>query len=91
MSLDDSMRRIANQAFFDKLYVQDDNRIEGRPGEPFDMLMDPDIQKLARRHKAESETGNQTQFVASLNNEQLVPPLGFEPRTHDLKGRCSNH
>ncbi|KFI81943.1 DNA invertase Pin-like site-specific DNA recombinase [Bifidobacterium psychraerophilum DSM 22366] len=91
MSLDDSMRRIANQAFFGKLCVQEHNRIEGRPGEPFDILMDPDIQKLALRYKSENETGNQTQFVASLNNEQLVPPLGFEPRTHDLKGRCSNH
>ena len=91
LSLDDSLRRIANQAFFDKLYVQEDNIIEGQLGDPFNILTDPDIQRLALRYKSERESGNQTRFVASLNNEQKVPPLGFEPRTHDLKGRCSNH
>lgn len=91
MSLDNSLRRIANQAFFDKLYVQEDNHIEGRLGEPFNILTDPDIQRLALRYKSENKSGNQTQFVASLNNEQRVPPVGLEPTTHDLKGRCSNH
>lgn len=91
MSLDNSLRRIANQAFFDKLYVQEDNHIEGRLGEPFNILTDPEIQRLALRYKSENKSGNQTQFVASLNNEQRVPPVGLEPTTHDLKGRCSNH
>lgn len=91
ISLDDPLRRIANQAFFEKLYVQEDNIIECQPGEPFNALMDPEIQQLALRYKSENKSGNQTQFVTSLNNEQKVPPLGFEPRTHDLKGRCSNH
>ena len=89
MSLDDSLRRIANQAFFDRLYVQEDNRIEGQLGDPFNILTDPDIQRLALRYKTENKSGNQTQFVASLNNEQRVPPVGLEPTTHDLKGRCS--
>ena len=45
-SVDDSLRRTANQAFFEKLYAQDDNRIEGQIGEPFNIFFDPDIQKL---------------------------------------------
>jgi len=45
-SVDDSLRRTANQAFFEKLYAQDDNRIEGQIGEPFNIFFDPEIQKL---------------------------------------------
>lgn len=47
MSLDDSLRRIVNQAFFDKLYVQEDDHIEGQLGDPFNILTDPEIQQLA--------------------------------------------
>ena len=45
--------------------------------------LDSEIQKLALRHKAESESGNQTSFVASLNNEHLVEMRGIEPRSDD--------
>lgn len=72
MSLDDSLRRTANQAFFDRLYVQDDNWIEGQVGEPFNIVFDPEIQKLALRREAEGESGTQTSSVARLNNGHLV-------------------
>ncbi|MCH4160019.1 MAG: hypothetical protein LKF41_03170 [Bifidobacterium sp.] len=57
MSLDDSMRRIANQTLFAKLCAQDDNHVEGRNGEPFDMLTDPDMQNSlsATRRRARQE------------------------------------
>ncbi len=77
--IDDSLRRTANQAFFERLYIYDDDHVHGQPGQPFTLFFDPEIQKLALRHKAESESGNQTTSVARLNNEQLVPPTGFEP------------
>ncbi len=80
-SLDDSLRRTANQAFFDKLYVQDDNRVEGQIGEPFTIFFDPEIQKLALRRKVEGESGTQTSTVARLNNNHLVGLTGFEPAT----------
>lgn len=82
MSIDDSLRRIANQAFFDKLYVQDDNHIDGQPGEPFNILFDPDVQQLAIKRQRAVETGTQTDFVGGLNNEHLVDPTGLEPMTH---------
>ena len=80
-SLDDSLRRTANQAFFDKLYVQDDNRVEGQIGEPFTIFFDPEIQKLALRRKVEGESGTQTSTVARLNNDHLFGLTGFEPAT----------
>lgn len=35
MSIDDSLRRIANQAFFDKLYPSVEGTVIGEPGELF--------------------------------------------------------
>ena len=72
MSIDDSLRRIANQAFFDKLYVQPDDQIDGHPGEPFNIFFDPDVQQLATTRQRAVETGTQTDFVGGLNIEHLV-------------------
>ena len=79
MSLDDSLRRTANQAFFDKLYVTTDDQIDGQPGEPFNVFFNPDVQRLALHLLAEDESGTQTSFVVGLNNEHLVEVAGIEP------------
>ena len=47
MSIDDSLRRIANQAFFERLTVTDDDAIDAEPGVPFDTLFNPEIQATA--------------------------------------------
>ena len=80
LSLDDSLRRTANQAFFDKLYVTTEDQIDGQPGEPFNVFFNPDVQRLALRPEAEDESGTQTSFVVGLNNEHLV----------DAMERCGN-
>ncbi len=77
MSIDDSLRRIAIQAFFDKLYVQDDNHINGQPCEPFNILFDPDVQQLAIKRQRAVKTGTQTDFVDGLNIDHLVGPKGL--------------
>ncbi|QIR69948.1 hypothetical protein [Kocuria sp. KD4] len=45
MSIDDSLRRICNQAFFDRInvYELDDGGdvVDADPGEPFNTLLDP--------------------------------------------------
>ncbi len=51
MSIDDSLRRIANQAFFDKLIVLPEDGIIGEPGEPFDALFNPEVQTSAIHYK----------------------------------------
>ena len=85
MSIDDPLRRIANQAFFDKLYVQTDDQINGQPGEPFNIFFDPDVQQLATTRQRAVETGTQTGQVVGLNNDQLVELGGFEPPTFSLR------
>jgi len=73
MSIDDSLRRIANQAFFDKLYLSEEGTIIGEPGEPFNAFFDPGVQTTAARHKGRAaESRSQTGNVAGLNNNLLV-------------------
>lgn len=51
MSIDDSLRRIANQAFFDKLFVTGDDTIHGEPGVPFNVFLNGKVQTLAARQQ----------------------------------------
>jgi len=89
-SIDDSLRRIANQAFFDKLIVLDDDTIDGEPGVPFNVFFNPDVQHLAVRQQGRTtESGTQTGDVVGLNNDLLVGPVGLEPTTYGLKVRSS--
>ena len=82
MSIDDSLRRITNQAFFDKLIVTDDDTIDGEPGVPFNVFLDPDVQTLALRHQGlKAKSGTQTGDVVGLNYDLLVGPAGIEPTT----------
>ncbi len=81
MSIDDPLRRITNQAFFNKLHVMSDDHIDARPGEPFNILFDPGVQQLATTRQRAVETGNQTGNVAGLNNDHLVGDEGLEPPT----------
>ena len=90
MSIDDSLRRIANQAFFDKLYLSEEGTVIGEPGEPFNAFFDPGVQTIAARHEGRAtESRSQTGNVAGLNNDLLVGPVGIEPTTNGLKVRCS--
>ncbi len=92
MSIDDSLRRIANQAFFDKLTVTDDDAIHGEPGVPFHVFLDRDVQTPAVRHQGRTaESGTQTGDVVGLNNDLLVEPRGLEPLTPCLQSRCATN
>lgn len=78
LSLDDSLRRTANRAFFEKLWVQPDaDTIDGDPGQPFTVLFNRDIHALART-RPEGERRTRTGNVAGLNNELPVGPVGIE-------------
>ena len=81
MSIDDSLRRLANQAFFDKLIVTSEDTIDGDPGEPFNVLFSPDVQRIAVERHQQTESGRQTGNVVGLNNDALVGPAGIEPTT----------
>src|SRR5690606_17293588 len=86
MSIDDSLRRIANHAFFDKLYLSEEGTVIGEPGEPFDAFFDLGVQTAAARHEGRAaESRSQTGNVAGLNNDLLVGRVGLEPTTRGLK------
>ncbi|MGO2863298.1 MAG: recombinase family protein [Brevibacterium sp.] len=81
MSVDDSLRRIANQAFFERMFVTDDG-IDGEPGEPFNYLFDPAVQSLAASRTGDTAVqAGKTGKVAGLNDDLLVGPAGIEPTT----------
>ena len=82
MSIDDSLRRIATQAFFDRLIVLPEDGVIGEPGEPFNALFDAEVQTRAVHYKERTaESGPQTADVGGLNNDLLVGPAGLEPTT----------
>ena len=86
MSIDDSLRRIANQALFDKLIVTPDEASR-RARRRFNIFFDLAVQQLAvRRQGQNAESGPQTAYVGGLNNDLLVEPRGIEPRSEPCKG-----
>ncbi|RGE17956.1 hypothetical protein D1J51_15210 [Leucobacter sp. wl10] len=75
-SLDDSLRRIANQASFERLTITDVGGIDAEPGEPFDFLFNPAVHATALAMQgAGGIQAGQTGNVASLNNELLVEAM----------------
>ncbi len=91
ISIDDSLRRLANQAFFDKLIVTGEDTIDGQPGEPFNILFDPGVQRIALDRQRQAESGRQPGNVVGLNNDDLVEPRGLEPLTPCLQSRCATN
>ncbi|CCH78448.1 conserved hypothetical protein [Nostocoides japonicum T1-X7] len=86
MSLDDSLRRICNQAFFDRINiyeVEDTDIVDAQHGEPFDALFDPALQAEALAYDQRLQAGldAQTGHVAGLSIQHWVGPAGLEPTT----------
>jgi hypothetical protein len=77
MSIDDSLRRVANQAFFERIHIYEiaprTDEASAEHGEPFDILFNPDVQTEALRRQACIANGQSpdTQGVNGLNN--VVP------------------
>lgn len=86
MSIDDSLRRICNQAFFERIQVyevENVDTVKGEPGEPFDSLLDPNLHAAALTYEARLRAGEDIKppDVASLNIQYWVGPAGLEPTT----------
>lgn len=82
MSLDDSLRRICNQAFFERIKsyeVDGADTVEAEPGEPFDA----ELHAEALAYDAALQAGSDAQpaHVAGLNIQHWVGPTGIEPMT----------
>ena len=89
MSLDDSLRRIANQAFFERIDVYEEDStdmVQAVHGEPFDILFDSALHADALTyagHLSTNADGNAVD-VAGLNIQHWVGDTGLEPMTSSV-------
>src|SRR5690606_31747709 len=87
---DDANRRLCNQAFFTRIYLEDDDEEQLRVehARPFDMLLDPGVQADAAAWSGsgtltahEAQTSPNVGSGESLNLVRRVELRGFEPLT----------
>jgi hypothetical protein len=66
--------------------VEDINIVEAKPGEPFDVLFDPELHAEALAYDAALQAGSDAQpaHVAGLNIQHWVGAEGIEPPTSSL-------
>lgn len=91
---DDANRRLCNQAFFTKVYVEEGDELRVENARPFEMLLDPPVNADALTWAAEADKARTPAIDLSGQSSSLVrwvPPAGFEPATDGLEGRCSIH
>jgi site-specific DNA recombinase len=54
---DDANRRLCNQAFFTKVYIEEDDELRVENNRPFEMLLDPEVNANALTWAAERRQG----------------------------------
>ncbi len=91
---DDTNRRLCNQAFFTKVYIDEDNELRVEHNRPFEMLLDPQVNAnaltwAADAHKARTSTNVSVGKGSSL--VRGVEPRGLEPLTPCLQSRCATN
>ncbi|MCH6471233.1 recombinase family protein [Sinomonas terrae] len=79
---DDTNRRLCNQAFFTKIYLEEDDKLRVDSAGPFEMLLDPVINADAviwaeNAHRARTSTIDSSGQGSSL--VRWVPQQGLEP------------
>ena len=89
---DDVNRRLCNQAFFTKVYIEEDGNLRVENNRPFEMLLDPEVNANAlnwaqNADKARTQPNDSSAKGASL--VRGVGPVGLEPTTYGLKVRSS--
>ena len=91
---DDTNRRLCNQAFFTKVYIDEDNELRVEYNRPFEMLLDPQVNANAldwvqdsdkARTRANDSIGKGSSLVRG------VEPTGLEPVTPCLQSRCATN
>ncbi|CEI28254.1 Recombinase [Propionibacterium freudenreichii] len=95
MSIDDSLRRICNQSFFERINVyeiDDTDTVLADHGEPFDILFDPALHAEALAYEQRQQEGDaQPPHVEGLNIQHWVEHRGFEPLTYGLQSHRSTN
>ena len=90
---DDANRRLCNQAFFTRIYLEDDDgELRVEHSHPFDMLLDPGVQADAAAWAGdgtltahEAQTSPNVGSGESFGLVRRVELRGFEPLTSSLR------
>ncbi len=91
----DTTRRMANQAFFTRIYLDADDTIRTEPTRSFGLLLDPDTQRQAltwadqRQNAGTRPTRTLIHHVEGSSKTRGVETKGLEPSTPALQRRCS--
>ena len=88
---DDTNRRLCNQAFFTKVYIDEDDELRVEHNRPFEMLLDPQVNANALTWLAEDDkarTSTNIDVGKGSNLVRGVEPRGLEPLTPCLQSRC---
>jgi site-specific DNA recombinase len=79
---DDANRRLCNQAFFTKVYVEEDGELRVENARPFEMLLDPAVSADALTWAADANKARSPALDSSGQGSSLVRwvrPAGLEP------------
>ena len=79
---DDTNRRLCNQAFFTKVYIEEDDELRVENNRPFEMLLDPEVNADALTWAENADKARTPALDSSGQGSSLVrwvPPTGFEP------------
>ncbi len=87
---DDTNRRLCNQAFFTKVFIDEDNELRVEHNRPFEMLLDPQVNANALTWAADVNKARTSTDVSVGKGSSLVrgvDPRGFEPLTSSMRTR----
>ncbi len=90
---DNANRRLCNQAFFTKIYIDEDDQLRVENNRPFEMLLDPQINANALTWAQDSNKAR-TETIDDGRGSNLVrgvDPRGLEPLTPCLQSRCATN
>jgi site-specific DNA recombinase len=90
----DAHRRLCNQAFFTKTYVEEDDELRVERQRPYEMLTGPEVNANALTWAENSDKARTPALVSKGRGSGLVPSVpqeGVEPPTKRLEGSCSIH
>jgi len=74
MSIDDNLRRVCNQAFFERIWITDDDTIDTNPNPGFATVLHPGVQQAALRADRPGDAYDLTAFEVCHGFERY--PLG---------------
>lgn len=87
---DDTNRRLCNQAFFTKVFIDEDNELRVEHNRPFEMLLDPQVNANALTWAADANKARTSTNVSVGKGSSLVRAVdlrGFEPLTSSMRTR----